>query len=85
LITNNPGKAAELEELGITITEHVAMPAAETPHNVRYLATKRERLGHHLIGAGVPSLDTTGFPGAEAIKRPARGGRSAARTSPRQS
>ncbi len=50
LITNNPDKSAGLTEYGVTITEHVAVPAVETPHNVRYLTTKRERLGHHLTG-----------------------------------
>ncbi|MGW4587758.1 3,4-dihydroxy-2-butanone-4-phosphate synthase [Amycolatopsis thermoflava] len=48
LITNNPAKAADLAELGITITEHVALPSLETPHNLRYLTAKRERLGHRL-------------------------------------
>ena len=57
LITNNPGKAADLAELGITITEHVAIPAVETPHNVGYLATKRERLGHHLTSVAAPRED----------------------------
>ncbi len=48
LITNNPDKSAGLAGYGITITEHITVPARETPHNVRYLTTKRDRLGHHL-------------------------------------
>jgi 3,4-dihydroxy 2-butanone 4-phosphate synthase/GTP cyclohydrolase II len=30
----------------------VALPTIETPHNVRYLRTKRERMGHILPAVG---------------------------------
>ncbi len=53
LITNSPDKSAGLANYGIKITEHITVPAVETPHNIRYLTTKRERLGHHLTGIGV--------------------------------
>ncbi|MGC7100672.1 bifunctional 3,4-dihydroxy-2-butanone-4-phosphate synthase/GTP cyclohydrolase II [Amycolatopsis lurida] len=53
LITNNPAKFGGLESYGLTIVDRVALPTVETPHNVRYLRTKRERMGHHLeVGAG---------------------------------
>jgi 3,4-dihydroxy 2-butanone 4-phosphate synthase/GTP cyclohydrolase II len=46
LITNNPAKYGGLEGYGLTITGRVHLPTVETPHNVRYLRTKRERMGH---------------------------------------
>jgi len=49
LITNNPGKYGGLDGYGLTITGRVALPAVETPHNVRYLRTKRDRMGHALV------------------------------------
>jgi 3,4-dihydroxy 2-butanone 4-phosphate synthase/GTP cyclohydrolase II len=48
LITNNPAKFGGLESYGLTIVGRVALPVVETPHNVRYLRTKRERMGHQL-------------------------------------
>jgi 3,4-dihydroxy 2-butanone 4-phosphate synthase/GTP cyclohydrolase II len=46
LITNNPAKYGGLDGYGLTIVGRVAQPAAVTPHNVRYLRTKRDRMGH---------------------------------------
>ncbi|OHB27365.1 MAG: bifunctional 3,4-dihydroxy-2-butanone 4-phosphate synthase/GTP cyclohydrolase II [Desulfuromonadaceae bacterium GWC2_58_13] len=48
LMTNNPKKIIGLEGYGLEIVERVAieMPACET--NVRYLKTKREKMGHLL-------------------------------------
>jgi 3,4-dihydroxy 2-butanone 4-phosphate synthase/GTP cyclohydrolase II len=46
LITNNPAKYGGLDGYGLTIVGRVALPAVVTPHNVRYLRTKRERMGH---------------------------------------
>ena len=48
LITNNPAKFGGLEGYGLTIVGRVRLPVVETPHNVRYLRTKRERMGHDL-------------------------------------
>lgn len=48
LITNNPAKYGGLASYGLEIVERIALPMVETPHNVRYLRTKRERMGHHL-------------------------------------
>jgi len=48
LITNNPSKYTGLAGHGLTIVGRVALPSAENPHNVRYLRTKQERLGHRL-------------------------------------
>jgi 3,4-dihydroxy 2-butanone 4-phosphate synthase/GTP cyclohydrolase II len=48
LITNNPVKPRELARLGVTVVTRVALPARPTPENVRYLRTKRDRMGHEL-------------------------------------
>ena len=48
LITNNPAKFGGLESYGLTIVGRVALPVVETPHNVRYLRTKRDRMGHDM-------------------------------------
>ena len=46
LVTNNPDKQRELDELGLPVVERVALPMNVTPENERYLRTKRERMGH---------------------------------------
>ncbi|MFI6497506.1 bifunctional 3,4-dihydroxy-2-butanone-4-phosphate synthase/GTP cyclohydrolase II [Nonomuraea typhae] len=46
LLTNNPAKLKGMDGYGIKVLGRVAMPPAANPHNERYLAAKRERLGH---------------------------------------
>jgi 3,4-dihydroxy 2-butanone 4-phosphate synthase / GTP cyclohydrolase II len=48
LLTNNPAKMTGLAGFGIKVTGRVALPVAATPENLRYLITKRDRLGHQL-------------------------------------
>jgi 3,4-dihydroxy 2-butanone 4-phosphate synthase/GTP cyclohydrolase II len=48
LLTNNPTKRAGLEGYGLQITERVPLQPAPNPENMRYLQTKREKLGHLL-------------------------------------
>lgn len=48
LITNNPAKYGGLDGHGVEILERVGMPTVPSPHNLRYLRTKRERMGHTL-------------------------------------
>ena len=48
LLTNNPTKRAGLEGYGLEILERVPLPVAPTPENLRYLRTKRDRMGHDL-------------------------------------
>jgi 3,4-dihydroxy 2-butanone 4-phosphate synthase/GTP cyclohydrolase II len=48
LLTNNPKKIVGLEGFGLKITEQLPIRATPTPHNVRYLQTKKEKLGHKL-------------------------------------
>jgi 3,4-dihydroxy 2-butanone 4-phosphate synthase/GTP cyclohydrolase II len=46
LITNNPIKVRQVRESGIEVGEVVGIPVAAHAHNIRYLSTKRDRLGH---------------------------------------
>jgi len=48
LLTNNPKKIVGLEGYGLEVQEQVAIKVKANPHNVRYLKTKREKLGHLL-------------------------------------
>jgi 3,4-dihydroxy 2-butanone 4-phosphate synthase/GTP cyclohydrolase II len=48
LLTNNPTKRAGLEGYGLEITERVSLQSAPNPENIRYLTTKKEKLGHLL-------------------------------------
>ncbi len=48
LMTNNPRKIIGLEGYGLEIVEVVPIITEPNPHNKRYLATKREKLGHLL-------------------------------------
>ena len=50
LLTNNPAKRAGLEGYGLSIAERVPLETRPTPENLRYLQTKREKLGHLLDG-----------------------------------
>ncbi|GAB2695746.1 bifunctional 3,4-dihydroxy-2-butanone-4-phosphate synthase/GTP cyclohydrolase II [Nocardia thraciensis] len=50
LLTNNPAKRVGLDGYGLSITERVPMPVRATPENLRYLRTKRDRMGHDLVG-----------------------------------
>lgn len=46
LITNNPAKYGELNDHALEIIGRVHLPSGQTAHNLRYLRTKRERMGH---------------------------------------
>lgn len=48
LLTNNPDKVAQLTRLGVEVVERVPLVVGGDPANARYLATKRERMGHQL-------------------------------------
>ena len=48
LLTNNPAKVSGLTDGGVDITERVPLPATVTAYNLRYLVTKRDRLGHQI-------------------------------------
>lgn len=46
LITNNPNKIKGLEEYGLKVTERIPALVNPTEENRKYLATKKEKLGH---------------------------------------
>jgi 3,4-dihydroxy 2-butanone 4-phosphate synthase/GTP cyclohydrolase II len=48
LITNNPKKIVGLEGYGLKVTERISIEMAHTPENLKYLETKRDKLGHLL-------------------------------------
>ncbi|GCE45836.1 3,4-dihydroxy 2-butanone 4-phosphate synthase/GTP cyclohydrolase II [Thermosporothrix hazakensis] len=47
LLTNNPQKLQALAQGGIEV-ERVALETTPTPHNITYLTTKQQRMGHAL-------------------------------------
>jgi len=48
LLTNNPAKVSGLAGCGVDITARIPLASAVTPYNLRYLTTKRDRLGHQI-------------------------------------
>ncbi len=50
IMTNNPSKYGGLDGFGLDIVERVAIESLPTEHNIGYLRTKRERMGHLLEG-----------------------------------
>ncbi|MFB6484330.1 bifunctional 3,4-dihydroxy-2-butanone-4-phosphate synthase/GTP cyclohydrolase II [Streptomyces virginiae] len=48
LMTNNPEKSDALVRHGIEVTSRESMPMEAGEHNLRYLRTKRDRMGHDL-------------------------------------
>jgi 3,4-dihydroxy 2-butanone 4-phosphate synthase/GTP cyclohydrolase II len=50
LLTNNPAKRVGLDGYGLHIAERVPMPVRPNAENLRYLRTKRDRMGHDLVG-----------------------------------
>ena len=50
LMTHNPVKVEALETHGVPALRRRDLPVAQTLDNVRYLRTKRDRMGHRLPG-----------------------------------
>lgn len=48
LLTNNPDKTSSLEAYGVPVAERVPMTPHPNDHNITYLRTKRDRMGHAL-------------------------------------
>ncbi len=50
LMSNNPRKRAGLNGYGIEIVEIVPIEMSPNSHNLKYLETKRDKLGHEILG-----------------------------------
>jgi 3,4-dihydroxy 2-butanone 4-phosphate synthase/GTP cyclohydrolase II len=48
LMTNNPKKIVGLEGYGITITERIPIEVKPNENNIKYLTTKKKKMGHLL-------------------------------------
>jgi 3,4-dihydroxy 2-butanone 4-phosphate synthase / GTP cyclohydrolase II len=48
ILTNNPKKITGIEGFGLEVVEQVPIEIEPGPQNARYLATKRDKLGHKL-------------------------------------
>ncbi|MBV8598350.1 MAG: bifunctional 3,4-dihydroxy-2-butanone-4-phosphate synthase/GTP cyclohydrolase II [Actinobacteria bacterium] len=53
LLTNNPKKVSGLQAFGLEVTEQVPIEVEPHPENRRYLAAKRDKLGHALHHQGL--------------------------------
>lgn len=54
LLTNNPKKVVSLDGYGLNIVERVPIEIVPNEHNLRYLTTKRDKLGHELTLKEIP-------------------------------
>jgi 3,4-dihydroxy 2-butanone 4-phosphate synthase/GTP cyclohydrolase II len=54
LLTNNPAKVEGLSRYGVDVAR-VPLPVPVTAHNLRYLAAKRDRLGHKIENLPQPN------------------------------
>ena len=52
LLTNNPAKTTSLEDFGVPVAERVPLAPRPNDHNLTYLRTKRDRMGHDLPDLG---------------------------------
>ncbi|WP_203337958.1 bifunctional 3,4-dihydroxy-2-butanone-4-phosphate synthase/GTP cyclohydrolase II [Nocardioides limicola] len=48
LLTNNPDKTTSLTDFGVPVVEQVPLTPHPNDHNLSYLLTKRDRMGHAL-------------------------------------
>jgi len=56
-LTNNPKKRVGMEGYGLTVVEQVPIKASPNPHNIRYLRTKRDKMGHTTLLASEETRD----------------------------
>lgn len=49
LMSNNPRKRAGIKGYGLEITDVVPLEVCPNPHNLQYLTTKRDKLGHEIL------------------------------------
>ncbi|MER5360305.1 bifunctional 3,4-dihydroxy-2-butanone-4-phosphate synthase/GTP cyclohydrolase II [Streptomyces sp. NPDC002785] len=60
LMTNNPDKTAAVLRHGLAVTGREPMPVQAGEHNLRYLRTKRDRMGHDLPWLDAATAATCG-------------------------
>ncbi|PZT73976.1 MULTISPECIES: bifunctional 3,4-dihydroxy-2-butanone-4-phosphate synthase/GTP cyclohydrolase II [unclassified Streptomyces] len=60
LMTNNPEKTAAITRHGLAVTGREPMPVQAGEHNLRYLRTKRDRMGHDLPWLDAATASTCG-------------------------
>jgi 3,4-dihydroxy 2-butanone 4-phosphate synthase / GTP cyclohydrolase II len=51
LISNNPKKRAGLIGYGLEIIDSIPVEIEANPHNIGYLETKRDKMGHNIMGS----------------------------------
>lgn len=51
LISNNPKKRAGLIGYGLEIVDSIPIEIPANPHNIAYLQTKRDKMGHKIMGS----------------------------------
>jgi len=51
LISNNPKKRAGLIGYGLEIIDSIPIEIPANPHNIAYLQTKRDKMGHKIMGS----------------------------------
>jgi len=49
LISNNPKKRVGLIGYGLEVVENIPLEIDPNPHNINYLVTKRDKLGHNIL------------------------------------
>ena len=57
ILTNNPKKLTGLDGFGLNVVEQVPIEISPNTENARYLAAKRDKLGHRLHHQNLKNLD----------------------------
>jgi len=57
ILTNNPKKLTGIDGFGLTVVEQVPIEVPPNSENARYLAAKRDKLGHRLHHQDLKNLD----------------------------
>jgi 3,4-dihydroxy 2-butanone 4-phosphate synthase/GTP cyclohydrolase II len=57
ILTNNPKKLTGIDGFGLTVVEQIGIEVAPNDENRRYLAAKRDKLGHRLHHQDIRSAD----------------------------
>src|SRR3954452_23325192 len=57
LMTNNPDKVDNLEDFGVHVSDRVPLTPHPNDHNLAYLLTKRDRMGHDLPNLAAEAAD----------------------------